>query len=639
MKNLFKKIDFSKGFRDKQPKKGFYGKISFIILGILATIWFLIRVIPKPSRAAYPCMRAAAPIVSSFVVYLLGVIGFSLFLKKVRYNLLKSKYAYTLLFVFGMIVTGTLTIVFTNSTVKAIELADEQVANDPVGDAKGVFPGRVVWLHDTDATDANCSNSEDDYWSNNANTNQDVVSAMVSEGLRKLTGAANDAAAWDSIFTYYNRTHGKGSVGYTSGEKIAIKINLNGLNNGWGGSEKMNINTSPQVSYAILDQLVNKAGVAQANIHLGDPNVPMQSTSFDHLAGDFPNVKYWGYEVDMVMAEASAKVFKASDGHRQYAIPQSYIEASYLINIPVLKKHHRAGISVCSKNHFGSLGAFDGGAWNLHPSLPSPDASGTATNGDYGVYRCFVDIMGHEHMGGKTVLYLVDGLWGSTNWGHPPVKWEMTPFNNDYPNSLFLSLDPVAIESVCYDFLAFEFDNDHPTEGLDVMSDDKGPFPQFAGTDDFLIQAADVSARPASITYDPEDDGTELGSLGTHEHWNNATDKKYSRNLDPVSGTGIELNYVNGVVSNKEVFNENSLRVYPNPVSDMLNISCQVFTAGTIDVQILSIDGKLLYENRFEASGDSFRQSIPVSNLNSNMYVLTLKTNEGIYSRSFVKSE
>jgi len=30
-----------------------------------------------------------------------------------------------------------------------------------------------------------------------------------------------------------------------------------------------------------------------------------------------------------------------------------------------------------------------------------------------------------------------------------------------------------------------------------------------------------------------------LGSLGVHEHWNNAADKKYSRNLG--KGAGIEL--------------------------------------------------------------------------------------------------
>src|ERR1022692_1243573 len=37
----------------------------------------------------------------------------------------------------------------------------------------------------------------------------------------------NDAQAWSSIFHYYNRTHGRGTVGYRPGEKIAIKANLN----------------------------------------------------------------------------------------------------------------------------------------------------------------------------------------------------------------------------------------------------------------------------------------------------------------------------------------------------------------------------------------------------------------------------
>ena len=35
-------------------------KIFFPVIGTLSLIWFLVRVIPKPSRAAYPCMRAAA---------------------------------------------------------------------------------------------------------------------------------------------------------------------------------------------------------------------------------------------------------------------------------------------------------------------------------------------------------------------------------------------------------------------------------------------------------------------------------------------------------------------------------------------------------------------------------------------------
>jgi hypothetical protein len=44
---------------------------------------------------------------------------------------------------------------------------------------------------------------------------------------------------------------------------------------------------------------------------------------------------------------------------------------------------------------------------------------------------------------------------------------------------------------------------------------------------------------PSQTKYQPAKDGKVLGSLGVHEHWNNATDKQYSRNLG--KGAGIEL--------------------------------------------------------------------------------------------------
>jgi hypothetical protein len=46
---------------------------------------------------------------------------------------------------------------------------------------------------------------------------------------------------------------------------------------------------------------------------------------------------------------------------------------------------------------------------------------------------------------------------------------------------------------------------------------------------------------PSGVVYDPERDGTRLGSLGVTEHWNNPVDKKYSRNLG--KNKGIELLY------------------------------------------------------------------------------------------------
>ena len=38
-------------------------KSGIILISVFGTLWFLIRVIPKPTRATYPCMRAVAPFI------------------------------------------------------------------------------------------------------------------------------------------------------------------------------------------------------------------------------------------------------------------------------------------------------------------------------------------------------------------------------------------------------------------------------------------------------------------------------------------------------------------------------------------------------------------------------------------------
>ena len=44
-------------------------------IGMIALLWFLIRVVPKPSRAAYPCQRAAFPLATGFIIWLSGFIA------------------------------------------------------------------------------------------------------------------------------------------------------------------------------------------------------------------------------------------------------------------------------------------------------------------------------------------------------------------------------------------------------------------------------------------------------------------------------------------------------------------------------------------------------------------------------------
>ena len=59
--------------KDSQKSKWLL-MLSLPIAGLFSLIWFLIRVIPNPTRAAYPCMKVAAPIASTFIVYIVGFI-------------------------------------------------------------------------------------------------------------------------------------------------------------------------------------------------------------------------------------------------------------------------------------------------------------------------------------------------------------------------------------------------------------------------------------------------------------------------------------------------------------------------------------------------------------------------------------
>ncbi len=169
----------------------------------------------------------------------------------------------------------------------------------------------------------------------------------------------------------------------------------------------------------------------------------------------------------------------------------------------------------------------------MHPSLPNANQSppwspGTAR------YRGLVDLMGHPELGGKTLLYLLDGLYGGYYADSHPYKWKSVPFNGDWPSSIFASQDPVAIDSVGYDFVNQEWP--------DVVKYGHSPGAKYdmqGGAEDYLHEAALANDPCSGTFYDPDHSGIRLGSLGVHEHWNNAVDKQYSRNLR--TGNGIEL--------------------------------------------------------------------------------------------------
>lgn len=493
------------------------------VAGLVSFIWFLIRVVPKPSRATYPCQRLAAPLASGFVVWVVGLVGSTLAYRKGRRLLQKSRYVTAAVCAAAAVVIVWATVCITNSSpTDAQPFAPTEPANSPMGIAKGINPGRVVWIRDQDATSWDGSTGN---WWDDDNTDQKVVDSMVSQAVQQLTGESSDSQAWEALFRHFNKSNGFGDVGYRRPEKIAVKINMN---QDRGRQWKADVGTpSPHVMRSLVDQLVSKAGVPGSAITIYDATRYIGDPIYNKIK-NAPDVEF--HKVNFVVAPDTAQngriaavPDKSNPLHTKAGtvyLPKCVTEAKYMINLALMRAHTLFGMTLCAKNHFGTTYFPNARGWS-----PSPLHEHGSRNDPMGSYNCLVNLNGHEHLGGKTLLYMIDGLYPARNQSGTVIRF--AHFDNDWFSSILMSQDMVAIDSVGLDFLRNE-------QALNPNVVDVTGNP-----DNYLHEAASANNPPSGTKYDPEADGTGLESLGVHEHWNNPKEMKYSRNLG--TGNGIEL--------------------------------------------------------------------------------------------------
>ena len=412
----------------------------------------------------------------------------------------------------------------------AVTSGRDQGLPKPLGVARGIHPGRVVWVHDPEVTD--WKGPDDGHWWEAKRVKQERVDAMLARTVCELTGEATVAGAWSKLFRHLNRARGKGDAGYSAGEQIVIKPNWVGMIFGEGHvnldtysfiSRPDYMNTAPQMILALVSQLAS-VGVPPQNITVCDTLACLVHEYYDLLHGAFSAVRYEDHagKFERFKVKPSNQPLYWSSrpqGKAPDYLPACFAEAQYLINFANLKAHTGGGVTLCAKNHFGSLirTPVQQGYYDIHPNCFAKDT---------GIYRPLVDLAGHSHLGGKTVLYLVDGLFSGVHPRDPaPQRMQSAPFNGQWSCSLLGSQDPLAIDSVGFDFLSTEWPD----------------FARRGGVDDYLREAALANDPPSGTFYDPDHATAtkRLPSLGVHEHWNDPQERKYSRNLG--TGEGVEL--------------------------------------------------------------------------------------------------
>jgi hypothetical protein len=387
----------------------------------------------------------------------------------------------------------------------------------------------VVWIHNPKAVQWE-GKASGGGWYEGRSTDPAQAEQMLSQALLLLTGARNKAEGWTALFRHFNRTHGRGDAGYRPGEKVAVKLNLNCSQR--SADPKQGLYNTPQLTRALLRQLVEEAGVRETDIVVCDASRLVSDSLFLPLHKEFPGIRFedrdGGQGRFQVRPDKNTSLHFGDPGIRDNGktfLPDCFTGATYLINAAVMKGHVLAGVTLCAKNHFGSVYRENTGSQDPHLGWNPSHLHGTVTvrNRPMGSYNPLVDLMGHRDLGGKTILNLIDALYAAPHQNEGPQRWESAPFNGHWTASVFVSQDPVALESVAVDFFAAE-----KTAGYLV-----------GAVDNYLHEAARANQPPSGARYDPEGDGRPLESLGVHEHWNNPLKKQYSRNLG--TGQGIEL--------------------------------------------------------------------------------------------------
>lgn len=268
----------------------------------------------------------------------------------------------------------------------------------------GPYPGLVASVTGERAIDPESERVD-------ANT----VREMVARGMRALTGAADDRAAWSRFF-------GPSDV-------VGIKVNCSGA---------PNIMSAPEVVAEIVRQLLG-VGVKAERICIYERfGNQLESVGYERwtpagvriLAVETPRGSIREYD-PLTYVEVS---FFGEEDTRSNMVRLVTEQFTKIINVPNMKDHGASGVTGCLKNI--AYGNFSNVARSHYDVT-------THT-------RTFIGVLAAvEPLRSRTVLHIMDGLKGVWHGGPFSPKKQFRFF----PKRMLFGTDPVAMDRLLLDII------------------------------------------------------------------------------------------------------------------------------------------------------------------------------------------
>ncbi len=226
-----------------------------------------------------------------------------------------------------------------------------------------------------------------------------ILKDMLNHGVQFLTGQSDLPRSWGFFFSARDR--------------VAMKVNPIARQTG---------STRPELCSALGQALNENVGIPFERMVVFDV-----SAADLKGAGFLPREQ--GHTIPVRQTEAYSSTL-AVQGVQARVSRIITDECTALINVPLLKTHKSAGLSVALKNHYGSI--------------PTEMVRGDAYRYHMDRFKNLVFLNMMPPIRDKQRLIVVDGLEAQYNrgpGGDPRFQWTF--------NGIIMGCDPVAVETVC----------------------------------------------------------------------------------------------------------------------------------------------------------------------------------------------
>lgn len=647
-----------------KPKRLIPLTIVFYLTGVFSLIWFLIRVIPKPSRALYPCQRVAFPVASSFIIWMSGTLLSIGIFKKVKGNPnitgIKAfilVFSACFIFILANVFTPALNS-FAESTKETDAIAVMKEESSPVIDD---FKSKVAIVRSSKLNVSEISQSD--------------ISLMVKEAINKSGGLENIIKDGNTVVLKPNLIC---DFSYADNKKITP--GANGMVTDYRVIQAV-VNIVNQINPSGKIYLMEGSGV-------GNTTSNMRTVGWDKITGldaiyaledcsgewnEYTSPQLVG--VDLPDSLSLYSDYNKPNKTRTIYLNKIYYEADVLISIPVLKNHLYTGITGAVKNV--GIGAAPSKIYGAGLAYTDPYQRERIVHANRSSLNKWI----HDFYACRPVDFVVmDGIQGFDNgpvgYGYSQLSQAQRnmrlilagsdPISVDAIEGLIMGHDPLKIPHLvylhndgfgcvnpaCIEVVGEQVENIRynfriSDTGISSKFYDFKTRNYWADTikftkDELMVSVQDtIKLARIEITVDGKKYDKLL--IGDFSHIKiPITNFSLTDSIVEITFIDRYLNTMKGIYSGNSTgkseidFNKDKIKVYPNPASDYININCSSENLTVKTLNIYSLDGKNVFSEKIKGNSEPM---INISNYKPGIYKVLVNENGIINETTFVKKQ